>query len=239
MNLGNGVNLFHAGQAIETLFLNLLCRELHTIIPGKIHEIYANESGKCVVDVTPLIKTATVEGNQISYPVATNVLLMSIGSADTSIFIPAKKDDLVLLAFSERALDRWNLGTTVADSYFGRNFDLSDAFAIPFNFNFLLSTYPVTDDMVINHKGQKITIKSSGEIDIGGTGLQALCTAAFKTYVDSVIQVLQLFLVAPGSPPAGGPLTPANLTALAAAAYTALSALVEPTNSLTSQAKAQ
>jgi hypothetical protein len=102
--------------------------------------------------------------------------------------MPVQEDDLVLLIFSEKALENWGLGKIPANGVYGRQFDLSDAFAIPMNFNTMSTTENSNnEDMVLTHNGQKITIKNSGEIDIGSTSLNTLMTSPAITYLMALI----------------------------------------------------
>lgn len=177
----NGLNERDIGNAVSSLVLNILARELHTAMPGKITKVYSVD-GKTAVDVQPLLKMAVVNGSQKQFSIATGVMLLSIGTTVSSVIMPVNKDDLVLLVYSERALDKWSMDTKISETIHGRQFDLSDAFAIPFNFDGL-STALTNNDMIIKHEGQTIIIKKNGDIELGSGSLSALVT-------DAIISVL-------------------------------------------------
>jgi hypothetical protein len=176
----NGLNERDIGNAISSLILNLLSREVHTAMPGKVEKV-ETLNGHPTVDVQPLLKMALPDGTQKKFQVVPGVMLLNVGTSVSSVIMPVKKDDLVLLVYSERSLDKWKMDGTVADTFFGQQFDMSDAFAIPFNFS-SLNIATTNDDLIVMHEGQKITIKANGDIEVGTGTLKALITSDYMSH---------------------------------------------------------
>ena len=183
-----GDNESDLGQAVYSLILNVLAREVHTAMPGRVEAVGISD-GVRVVDVKPLLKRADIRGEQREFSVAPGVLFLTVGTSKSSVFMPVQKGDLVLLIYSERSVEKWKQNTTIADTVFGRQFDLSDAFAIPFNFGGLSTGYN-NEDVIIEHNSQTITIKNNGDIEIGSSDLKKLLTEAaadvFNNHVHNV-----------------------------------------------------
>jgi hypothetical protein len=179
----SGFNEENVGEAVQSLFKNLLSRELHTAMPGCVTKVDSTGSARRV-DVQPLLKATNIKNEQAKLAIIQGVLLLTPGTTKSSIIMPVTTGDLVLLVFSEKALEKWALDTTPADGIYGRQFDLSDAFAIPMNFGAMNKTENANNaDMIIKHNGQTITIKESGEIDLGSINLQSLMTSQAITYL--------------------------------------------------------
>lgn len=176
----NSFNESDIGAAVRSLILNILSRELHVSLPGYVTSVRTKGSSR-IVDVKPLLRVTQIDGAQAEYDIIQGVLLLTPGTAQSSIIMPVAVNDLVLLIFSEKALENWNQSRQPADGIYGRQFDLSDAFAIPMNFGTMNTTENSNNsDMIIKHAGQTITIKNNGDISIGSTGLLKLVTSAFK-----------------------------------------------------------
>jgi hypothetical protein len=176
----NSFNETDIGEAARSLVLNILSRELHTCIPGAVTKVYTKGTSR-IVDAKPLIRVTQIDGAQADLDIIQGVLLLTIGTTISSVIMPITAGDLVLLIFSEKALENWGLSTQSANGIYGRQFDMSDAFAIPMNFGSTSTTENSNNaDMLIKHNGQSITIKNNGDINVGGTGLLKLVTSAFK-----------------------------------------------------------
>jgi len=179
----NSFNETDIGDAIRSLVLNVLSRELHTCMPGCVTEL-RTKGNSIFVDVKPLIKTTQVDGAQADLDILQGVLLLTPGTTKSSIVMPINEGDLVLLIFSEKTLENWSQTTQTANGIYGRQFDMSDAFAIQMNFSAMSTVENANNaDMIIKHNGQTITIKESGEIDLGGTSLHTLMTSSAITYL--------------------------------------------------------
>ncbi len=173
-----GYNESNAALAAQGLMLNLLLREVHTAMPGRVEGVYI-EGGVRFVEVMPLLRRATIEWEQIEMKKPIGVLLLTIGTSASSVLMPVQAGDLVLLVFSERALEHWKRNTEIADTIYGRQFDLSDGFAVPFNFKGLDPGYN-NEDMIVEHNSQKITVKNNGDIEVGGSSLKKMINEEFK-----------------------------------------------------------
>jgi hypothetical protein len=109
-------------------------------------------------------------------PVINNVPVIWPRTSLGSISFPLTHGDGVLLIFSERSLDEWlsNGGALAPND--PRQFDLSDAIAIPGLFSFatqMPSTVNNTD-FVINFKNEQIIIRDNGDIEVGKNSLKKL-----------------------------------------------------------------
>lgn len=191
----NGFNEHNLGGAVYGLILNVLSREVHTAMPGRVESV-AISGGVRTVDVKPLLRSANERGTQREFSVAPGVLLLTIGTSQSSVLMPVRKGDLVLLIYSERALEHWKQDTAIADTVYGRRFDLSDAFALPFNFDGLSAGYN-NEDMTVQHNGQSITIKNNGDIEVGsGVSLKALLTEAAATVFNAHVHTVTVAIPA-------------------------------------------
>jgi hypothetical protein len=183
IRLMNNYNDTDIGDAVRSLMMNILSRELHTACPGCVTKVYTKGTSR-VVDVKPLIKMTQIDGAQAQLDILQGVLLLTLGTTNSSIIMPINEGDLVLLIFSEKALENWGLSTQPANGIYGRQFDMADAFAIPMNFSAMSTVENANnEDMIIKHNGQTITIKENGEIDLGGTSLHTLMTSPAITYL--------------------------------------------------------
>ena len=73
----------------------------------------------------------------------------------------------------------------VVNSEDGRCFDLSDAIAVAgFQSEADQKPLPVEDGIQLHYDKQTITIKKNGDIEIGGTAVQALVNESFLTAYD-------------------------------------------------------
>ena len=105
----------------------VLSGNIHTALPGKVVQYDGSRS----VDVQPLIQKKLADGTFIELPVIVDVPLIFPGSSTGVFTFPIKRNDGVLLVFSERSIEEW-MGTG-ANSQPGdlRRFSLTDAIAIP------------------------------------------------------------------------------------------------------------
>lgn len=185
----NDLNETDIGAAVRSLILNILSREMHTAMPGCVTKVSTKGSSR-IVDVKPLLRATQVDGSQAEYDIIQGVLLLTPGTTKSSVIMPINVNDLVLLVFSEKALENWALSTQPANGIYGRQFDLSDAFAIPMNFGAMNTGENANNaDMIIKHNGQTVTIKNNGDIAIGGTGLLKLVTSAFESLFNSHVHL--------------------------------------------------
>jgi len=188
-------------QVLTATFGSLM-ENVHTCLPGQI-DTYDFKTQKATVK--PLIKKVYNDGDVLELPILTNVPIVFPRTKTSGITFPINRGDGVLLLFSERALERWY--STGKDSEPGdpRRFDLSDAIAVPGLFSFNQSNLASNnDDLQIHNDGQTITIKKSGDVEIGGSGLKALVTESFLTAFDAhthTVPIVGPVGVTPSTPP--------------------------------------
>lgn len=166
-------------SAIENTIRTLLASEVHTCLPGRI-ETY--EFKKQRATVKPLIKKKYLDGDIQELPVLTNVPVVFPRTKKSGITFPLVRGDGVLIAFSERALERWKSSGRDAEPGDPRKFDLSDGVAIPGLFSFADDNLASNDnDLEIHHQGQTVTIKKNGDVEVGSGILQKLVNETFMT----------------------------------------------------------
>lgn len=171
-----GKNLL--STAIESTFLSMIA-DIHTCLPGTI-ETYDYKKRKATVK--PLIKKKYIEGDTQELPILVNVPIVFPCSKIAGVVFPLSRGDGVLIVFSERALERWKSSGNVVEPGDPRKFDLSDGIAIPGLFSFKQNSFASNNnDLEVANKGQTITIKKNGDIDIGGTPVSKLVNESFMT----------------------------------------------------------
>jgi hypothetical protein len=149
--------------------MNLLSREIHTAMPARVESV--TPGSPLTVNVMPLLRSVGVSGVQRDFNIISGVLLLTLGTSKSSIYMPVKTGDLVLLVFCERSLDKWKADNNIADTIPGRMFELADAFAIPFNFNVIADATYGNTDTVIAHKTTLGTVKAS-LLDSGNVAIE-------------------------------------------------------------------
>ena len=166
--------------------------DLHTCMFAKIVSYDPVENS---ATVQPLHKRKFKGENPINLPIIANVPVMSLVTGDFFIRIPYKKDDVVLLVFSERSYDSIiNLGVDQDETK--RKHNLEDAVVIG-GINLFSNNLSSTNsnDMLIAKKdmSSKVVIQANGNIVIeasnislgeGATQAVPLGTA-LKTWLDS------------------------------------------------------
>lgn len=156
---------------------------VHTCLPAKIIDY---DSSLCIASVKPLIKHRTQGGQLLSMPIIYNVPVMFPRTASSAITFPVNSGDCVLLIFSEANIDTWMMSGDESEPADTRRFDLTDAIAIPGLFASGKGKLPVNNtDLSIQLNTQRITIKESGDIEIGNGSLKALITEDFLTHTHS------------------------------------------------------
>ena len=170
---------------------------VYTSIPGKVVKF---NNGKA--DVEPLVN---LQGDS-KLPVLPDIPVVFPSSSTAGIVFEVAKDDTVLLVFSNSSLDEWLNGNGGAvDTDDPRRFDLTDAVAIPGLFSFTQAPeLSATDGCVMSYDDTKITIKKSGDIQIGGVGATALVKDTFIDLYNAHTHIC----ASPGSP-TGVPTPPA------------------------------
>jgi hypothetical protein len=165
-----------------------MMQNVHTSIPGIVEKY---DAATCKADISPAIRKRW-DGQQIDMPVITGVPVVWPRTSKGAITFPLEKGDGVLLVFSERSIDNWVGKGGKADQTIPRMFDLSDAIAIPglYSFNQKIDS-PNTSDLQIKFGQGKITISSSGAIEISGSGItQGLMTSTYATALESQLGLI-------------------------------------------------
>lgn len=168
-----GPTLTEAIEAVVKTALN----QINTCLPGEIRKFDVDTAK---ADVKPLIQRKFADDTVQELPVITNVPVVFPRTKTGGLTFPLTAGDGCLIVFSQRSLERWS-GTGV-DSEPGdtRKFDLSDAICIPGLFAFTASNIASNNsDLEITNKGQKITLKANGDIEIGTESLKKLVTEDF------------------------------------------------------------
>lgn len=161
---------------------------IHTCMPAVV-ESY--EYAKQRASVKPVLTRAYKDGTLATFPVITNVPVLFPRAGTASLTFPVAKGDTVLCLFSERSLDLYLANGDTSEINAERQFDLSDAIAIPGIFPFTGSSYAHNNtDVELNYGSQRITLKQNGDIELGSsaniklaasTGDITLGTAALKS----------------------------------------------------------
>lgn len=165
-------------EALENAFLTLIAG-IHTCLPGRI-ETYDFNTQKATIK--PLIKKQFIDGTIIKIPILTNVPVVFPRTKLSGITFPLTRGDGVLVVFAERSLERWYSSGDDVEPGDTRKFDLSDAIAVPGLYSFADSNIASNnDDLEIHHRGQTVTIKKNGDIEVGSASLLKLVTSAFQS----------------------------------------------------------
>lgn len=208
-NIGDGImnQAYTLADAVQSAIEQRLS-EIHTCLPASVERY---DGAKRQADVKPLVKRRFTDGTVLPMPIITNVPVVFLGSSDTVIHFPIKKGDTVLLVFAERSIDGWLSAGGEVDPQDTRKFALSDAIAIPglFPFNASNPANSSPDDLVLSHKGQTITVKANGDIEIGINGQTVMTKAYADALVSYFAQIVTAcaaipYTLAPFSPPLDG-----------------------------------
>lgn len=150
-------------QAIDSALI-----DMHTCMPG-IVESY--DATKQTVNVRPAIKRKYDDGTLVERPLIPDVPVYFPKGGGFSITHPIKKNDDVLLIFSERSLERWKNEAGVVDPRDSRKFHLSDAFCFPTGGRDINTIPGAKENLlrIVNDKGE-IQIDENGEIIVKSTG---------------------------------------------------------------------
>lgn len=160
--------------------------ELNTCLPAIVNDV-SYENNNYYLTVTPSIKLRLNSGNVVDMPKIYRVPVVFQRTQDTSVSFKPKVGDSVLLTFCQRSLDVWLENGGDVDPKDERMFHLTDAIAIPGLFSSDSNGKSIVseDDFCINHKSNKITIKSNGDIEIGGGALNKVIKESFISAFNS------------------------------------------------------
>jgi hypothetical protein len=201
-------------KLIETAIDSKLV-DVHTAMPGVIQS-YDPDTQTC--DVQPSFKRKFIGDNvAVLLPVITNVPVCWPRAGNCFIHMPLKKDDNVLIVFSERNIGAWLKYGGVADPKDVRKHHLSDAVVIPGmspKISPLVVAEADKEKLVIVNDNSKIALSTDGEIKIGNRNSSekepAVLGNVLKTALDALADALDSLADAVGTLPAGNTTTPGN-----------------------------
>lgn len=182
--------MIHLKQVIRKNIADVLTG-VYTNLPAEVID-YDASTQTCTVQ--PLINTKDSDGTVIVDSVVGGVPVVFPSAGGGIISFPIQRGDTVLLCFSMRSIDEWTEGdgspSTPSES---RLHELSDAIAIPGLLPKQNSLQPSTDDVEIKFKGNRVTLKANGDIELEGGRIELGPAAtnaivlgdAFKAYFDS------------------------------------------------------
>jgi len=105
-----------------------ILKDTHTAMPGKITKYDRN---KRLASVQPSLKRKYKDGRVINLPVIQNVPVMFQGNKNIKTHFDLEPGDTVLLIFSERSIDKWQVSGGEILPGDKRMHHLSDAIAVP------------------------------------------------------------------------------------------------------------
>lgn len=178
--------------------------DVNTAIPGKI---VSYDHATQTASVQPCIRRKYTDGTIVDLPVINKVPVQFPRGGGFFVSLPLKKDDPVLLVFSQRALDVWKEKGGVVDPADPRKFHISDAYALA-GAGAAPDAFTNTDPnkLVIAHKGGtaeihmgddgKVSIKA-GELHLGDHSASEF--VALKSKVEARLSAIESALNSLGS----------------------------------------
>lgn len=157
--------MLHLRQVIRKNIEDML-QSVYTSLPAVVIDYDADIQ---TATVQPLINWTDDDGvvNKDA-PIATVPVIMPSAGGGIISF-PVKKGDTVLLHFSMRSIDSWMEGDgSQSTPPEDRLHDVNDAFAIPGLYPKQNSLQTNADDVEIKFKGNRVTLKANGDIEIEG-----------------------------------------------------------------------
>lgn len=215
-------------QVLNEFIINKLSTKLNTAIPAVI-ESYEHEYARA--SVIPTISKKYVDGQVIDYKPIENIPVITLRTQNSIVHLPINKGDTVLLIICQRSMDKWLKDGLITPPSDRRQFDITDAIAIPGLFPFSGTTGLVNNtDFIIKHKNSSLVLKDNGDIEvqcdgeikIGNSGLKKLVNEEFKTLFDNHVHNVSVA----GTPAAQTGITSSPSTAIGA---TPISAPAIPT----------
>lgn len=140
--------------------------DMHTCLPGRIVEYYGHSERKAKIQLS--IKYKTITGKIYEYPAIDNVPIMFQSSSDFSLVYPLKKDDGVLVLFSETGIGNFLAGDATVESDTPDRFGMGDAIAIPglWSFKTVPDAPDNDDDFFLTFGKKSFTIEQNSDIII-------------------------------------------------------------------------
>lgn len=150
-------------ELIKSIISNELAN-LNFCLPAKI-VTYDFKTRKATVQ--PSLNQKFTDDESLPFPQIHNVPVVHPAAGGASITFPVKKDDTVLLMFSDKSLEEWLKDGKQVTPDDPRQNDLTDAIAF-IGFKPFSEQVPAVsaDDFVIDYDGSTITIHPAGVVDI-------------------------------------------------------------------------
>ena len=152
-------------ETLERFFDNKL-NSIHTMIPAKIVEYYGHGERKC--KVKPLVKLRTAQNQLVEIKPIDDVPVIFPGTVEVGLLFPIRKDDGVMLIFSECSLGNFLNGSGEVDADDMSRFTLADCVAVPglWSFKDAPDLEIDEDSTVLKYLDSYIEISKDGEITI-------------------------------------------------------------------------
>lgn len=127
-------------------FIDSKLFQVHTILPGKIIEYYGHQERKAKIQ--PLVNPRDQQNDVIKLKPIDDVPIVFCSTNNFNMLYPLKKDDGVLILFSESSLGNFlnNTNSASVEADDQNRFDLGDAIAIPGLWNFKKLPEPPDND---------------------------------------------------------------------------------------------
>lgn len=154
---------------------------LHTCLPGRVVS-FDTQTGKAAIQ--PEVQSK-LTGEFVSLPQINNVPIMFFRAGGFRITLPVKKDDKVLILFTERSIDRWLEDGQDSGPRQTHTHNLSDAIAIPGVYPFSdVPPFDSNDAVVGKEDGSvEVRLKPDGEAVIKGKTVKLGSDAASQPFV--------------------------------------------------------
>jgi len=146
--------------------------EMRVCVPAKVIRY---DFKKQLVDAQPYLKSKYLDGEAPDPPIIYNVPLAIPRAGDAFISLPLKKDQNVLLIFSDQSLEKWLSSGKILDPQDARRHHISDAIAIPGCYPFSTpASVSNGDDIILKNSGAEIRIKPNGHFQFLNGGNELL-----------------------------------------------------------------
>lgn len=153
-------------EVIRTIIDQVMV-QMYVCLPAKIVEYDASTQ---YASVQIQLKKKYENGDVVAQPVIPNVPVKHPRAAGgkTYIHLPIKKDDDVMLVFSQRSLDNWKTQGGMQDPADRRKFHITDAFAL-IGGSSIPDAFEVNDpdSIEIQNQSGKIQVKPDGTLNLG------------------------------------------------------------------------
>lgn len=193
-----------------TQMMNSRLAGLNTAIPAIVDKFDADKKS---CDAVPVFKKRYKNGDVASMPIIQNIPVVFLQTANSIISVPLKRGDIVLLVFSQRAMDEWKTKGGILEPIDKRKHDLNDAVAIPGILP--LGKGLASDKEALKIQNGDLTIKvyENGKLEVKNSSqelisvLNELCQET-KNLVQELANITTLVM--------GAPVPPTNISAISA-----------------------